>query len=203
MREMIKEIYTIGHSNHNFDDFIAIVHQHGIDTICDVRSQPYSKFNPQFSYENLSKSIPSNHIEYVFMGNELGARAREDHIYKNGKVQYELLARTDEFQRGIRLVLNMSDQKIITLMCSEKDPISCHRSILVCRELKTFDLHIQHLLFDGSLEGHDALERRLMKQFDLEPNLILTEEDCLKEAYRMQGERIAFVSKDRTTESAE
>src|SRR5689334_2499642 len=99
-------IYTIGHSNHPIDRFIALLRQHGIEAVADVRSTPYSRFNPQFRKEKLQAALASAGIRYVFLGEELGARSKDPECYdEGGRVSYTRLASTDLFRRGIDRLL--------------------------------------------------------------------------------------------------
>jgi uncharacterized protein (DUF488 family) len=123
-------LYTIGHSTHSLEKFIALLKQQGITALCDVRSKPYSCMNPQFNRENLKRSLRENGIAYIFLGKELGARSEDPSYYVCGKVQYDRLARSALFQKGIiRVRSGMRDFRL-ALMCAEKDPLECHRTIL-------------------------------------------------------------------------
>jgi uncharacterized protein (DUF488 family) len=128
-------VYTIGHSNHRIEKFIELLSAHNVTAIADVRSHPYSRFNPQFNREKLRTALRTAGAAYAFQGRKLGARSEDPNCYVNGKVQYDLLARTPLFKEGLaRLVLG-ADSHRIALMCAEKDPLTCHRAILVCRHL--------------------------------------------------------------------
>src|SRR6202521_1160216 len=102
---MQEVIFTIGHSTHPQKRFIALLLQHGITALCDVRSKPYSRVNPQFNREELKESLRERCIKYVFLGKELGARSEDPMCYENGKVQYDRLAATPAFKAGIERVL--------------------------------------------------------------------------------------------------
>src|SRR6266705_3804026 len=98
-------VFTIGHSNLEFPRFAALLNQHGIQAVADVRSSPYSQHNPQFNREPLQRALREQGLSYVFLGEELGARRSEPECYVNGKVDYSLIARTPSFMRGLdRLV---------------------------------------------------------------------------------------------------
>ena len=140
------ELYTIGHSTHSIEEFIKLLAMHSITAVCDVRSTPYSQFTPQFNRELLQQELKKHNISYVFLGEELGARSDNPNCYVNGKVQYGCLAQEPRFYQGInRLVEGLTNYRI-TLMCAEKDPIACHRTILVCRKLRSRDIEIKHIL---------------------------------------------------------
>lgn len=148
----MKELYTIGHSNHSLETFLSLLKQHGITALGDVRSHPYSKHYPQFSYQFLKEELKKHRIVYVFLSKELGARSTDSNCYKEGKVQYARLANTQTSQEGINRLQKGMESYRIALMCAEKDPLTCHRTILICRQIRAKDLTIKHILEDGSIE---------------------------------------------------
>ena len=201
---MQNTVFTIGHSTHPQERFIALLLQHGITALCDVRSKPYSRMNPQFNREELNEVLLAQGIEYRFLGKELGARSDDPNCYENGKVQYDRLAETELFKYGLKRVLRgMRDDFRIALMCAEKEPLECHRTILVARHLVALGVTIEHILVDGNLENHDAALIRLAKMINLrEPDLVHSREQLLADAYRKQGERIAYEVIDPSDSSA-
>jgi uncharacterized protein (DUF488 family) len=201
---MQNTVFTIGHSTHPQERFIALLRQHGITALCDVRSKPYSRMNPQFNREELNEVLLAQGIEYRFLGKELGARSDDPNCYENGKVQYDRLAETELFKYGLKRVLRgMRDDFRIALMCAEKEPLECHRTILVARHLVALGVTIEHILADGNLENHDAALIRLAKMINLrEPDLVHSREQLLADAYRKQGERIAYEVIDPADSSA-
>ncbi len=186
-------LYTIGYSTHSTDTLLGLLTRHDITAIADVRSSPYSRFNPQFNRENLRMDLKRLGIAYVFLGRELGARSEDPRCYIEGKVQYDRLARTELFQEGLRRIeLGVSKRKI-ALMCAEKDPLTCHRSILICRHLPANDVGVQHILEDARLERHvDALTRLLRELGIAESELFRSRDELLTEAYLRRGEQIAY-----------
>src|SRR3989304_85714 len=188
------ELYTIGHSTHSIEEFIKLLAMHSITAVCDVRSTPYSQFTPQFNRELLQQELKRHSISYVFLGEELGARSDNPNCYVNGKVQYGCLAQEPMFQQGInRLVEGLTNYRI-ALMCAEKDPIACHRTILVCRNLRSMNIEIKHILGDGKIESNIDFERRLLNMLKIPENdLFTSNEDLIEEAYNIQGQKIAYV----------
>jgi uncharacterized protein (DUF488 family) len=161
-------IYTIGHSNHPIEHFIGLLQPHGITALADVRSTPYSRFNPQFRREKLQAALASAGIQYVFLGQELGARSEDPAVYDaTGRVSYALLAKTDLFRSGIaRLKTGMAGHRI-SMMCAEREPLDCHRTILVSRELVREGVPVTHILVDGTLEPHEHAMQRLANSLKL------------------------------------
>jgi uncharacterized protein (DUF488 family) len=201
---MQNSLFTIGHSTHPQERFIALLRQHGITAVCDVRSKPYSRMNPQFNREELKEALLAQGVEYRFLGKELGARSDDPNCYENGKVQYDRLAETELFKYGLKRVLRgMRDDFRIALMCAEKEPLECHRTILVARHLVALGVTVEHILADGSLENHDAALSRLARMINLrEPDLVHSREQLIADAYRKQGERIAYEAVEPAENSA-
>jgi len=190
---MSLELYTIGHSTHSLAQFLDLLVQHRISAICDVRSAPYSRLHPQFNHEPLRKELARHHTAYVFLGEELGARSSDPSCYEVGKVQYDRLAATDAFRQGIERVKKGIQRYRVALMCAEKDPLACHRTILVCRHLKAPEVSIRHILGDGSIEPHEVSERRLLKLLGVEQDDLFQDfRELLERAYDLQGQRIAY-----------
>ncbi len=186
-------VITIGHSNLEIGGFVALLNQHGIQAVADVRSSPYSQYNPQFNREPLQKSLQEHGIAYVFLGQELGARRSERECYLDGRADYGLISQTPAFKRGIDRVAQGATRMRVALMCAEKDPIDCHRCILVPPYLLQQGLQVLHILSDGSLEDHAQTEKRLLQLFTLEErDLFRSPEESVARAYKMQGEKIAY-----------
>lgn len=186
-------IFTIGHSTHPIDRFITLLKQHGITALCDVRSKPYSRMNPQFNRETLKQTLIANNIEYVFLGKELGARSDDPSCYVCGKVRYDLLAQTGLFQNGLDRIRKGIQQYRLALMCAEKDPLECHRTILVARYLEVLGIAVAHIREDGSVENHSHAISRLLQQLKLsEHDMFRSRDEVIDDAYRLQGERIAY-----------
>jgi uncharacterized protein (DUF488 family) len=187
-------LFTIGHSAHSADHFVDLLKMNGVSAVADVRSRPYSRFNPQFNRETLQPTLQAAGIAYRFLGRELGARSEDRSCYIDGKVQYDLLAQTPLFRRGLTRVINGVREHHVALMCAEKDPITCHRMVLVCHALRPEKLEIVHVCADGSLEPHVNAERRMMAAVGLQVSDLFTSgEEVVEEAYRVQGQRIAWV----------
>ena len=186
-------VFTIGHSTHSLEAFVALLRQHGVTALGDVRSAPYSRFNPQFNREALETSLMANGIKYVFMGRELGARPDDRSCYENGRVQYARLANTTLFRNGIERVVRGADEYRIALMCAEKEPLECHRTLLVARAMAERGIIVQHILGDGRLEPHEAAMERLLNVVGLpHQDLFRTRDELIAEALARQEERVAY-----------
>ena len=190
-------IYTIGHSNHSVERFVGLLRQHHITAVADVRSQPYSRFNPQFNRETLKRSLAEGGIRYAFLGEELGARSKDRSCYEGSRVSYARLAATDLFREGLQRLKTGMGEHTIAIMCAEKDPLECHRTILVSRQLTVQGIEVAHILESGSLEPHAHALVRLRRQLRIpEHDMFRSDEQLSGEAYELQGQRIAYVEAD-------
>jgi uncharacterized protein (DUF488 family) len=194
-------IFTIGHSNHPLEFFIELLRRHGVTALADVRSSPYSRYTSQFNQESLKRSLKEVGIQYVFLGRELGARSTNPNHYRDGKAQYELMAQEPWFQEGLdRLRKGVATQRI-ALMCAEKDPIECHRTMLVGVRVRSSEIALAHILANGELETHEQSEQRMLVRHHLaDPELFRTAEERLAEAYRLQCDLIQYEDKKLISE---
>ncbi len=189
----MNNLFTIGHSSHELGTLVALLQQHAIGAVADVRSRPFSGRFPHFNQPILEKALKEKGIRYVFLGRELGARREERFCYVEGQARYDLVAKTEAFSMGLGRVLMGLSRYRVALLCSEKDPLTCHRTILVCRHLRGQGFAIEHIHADGSLETHEVAEERLLKLAGLgQPSLFATRSQQIEQAYEWQGSRIAF-----------
>lgn len=142
-----KPIYSIGHGTRKMEDFIAALESFGIRYLADVRSRPYSRFNPQYNRNALKDSLESHGITYVFMGDMLGGRPSDPGCYNtSGKVDYEKVKTKDFFRLGIQRLKTAWEKDIsIAVMCSESKPAECHRSRLIGEVLAVNAIPLQHI----------------------------------------------------------
>ncbi|MBF0162541.1 MAG: DUF488 domain-containing protein [Magnetococcales bacterium] len=190
---MSAPLLTIGHSTQPLETFIQRLQQHGVTALVDVRSHPYSRHAPHFSMDALRPVLRPLGIAYLFLGRELGARSDNRACYKQGKVQYEQLAREPLFADGLQRLRRGMQEYVIALMCAEKEPLECHRAILVTRHLHDSGVPVAHILADGELLTQTALEKQLLERHKLaEPSLFESPAERLQRAYSLQEERIAY-----------
>ena len=197
MDDHLPTVLTVGHSTHAFSAFAALLSRHDVAAVADVRSAPYSRFNPQFNRETLKRSLLERGIRYVFLGRELGARSNDPSCYKDGQVQYARLARTEQFRSGIERVEQGAKRYRMALMCAEQDPLACHRSILVAPALIERGLRVHHILANGDLETHEDLLERLLDRLGIADANPLPEfrNELIAEALVRQERRIAYVAR--------
>ncbi|HEV2469855.1 MAG TPA: DUF488 domain-containing protein [Candidatus Sulfotelmatobacter sp.] len=195
-------IYTIGHSNGTVERLLGLLRQHEITAVADVRSQPYSRYNPQFNREALASALKDAALEYVFLGQELGARSDDPSCYRDGRAQYSLMAKTQLFERGIARLVTGMQRFQLAILCAEKEPLACHRTVLVSRHLHDRGIKVLHILEDGSLEDHDSLLLRLLQTHGMqEQNLFHSKDELIDMAYEKQAEDIQY-SADQESQSA-
>lgn len=161
---MTRILLTIGHSNHPADVFVRLLGTHAVTVLVDVRSAPYSRFHPQFNRAALAGTLGAAGIEYVYLGNTLGGRPADPALYEGGRVRYERVARTAAFRDAVGQVAERAARDRPALMCAEREPLACHRTLLVAPALEARGAAVAHILADGALEPHeDTMDRLLAK----------------------------------------
>ena len=189
-------VFTIGHSNHAPAAFSALLVRHGVDAVADVRSAPYSRYTPHFNHDALSALLDDLGIAYDFLGGELGGRPADRSCYDAaGRVRYDRVAATDAFDDGIRRIIHNADDRRIALLCSEKEPLECHRTLLIARNLAARGVVVEHILADGALESQDAAMSRLVDLHKLpqQGDLFRSRDDIIAAALERQAQKFAYV----------
>lgn len=190
-------VQTIGHSNHPFETFAALLERAGIGAVLDVRSVPHSRRFRQFSRDALTDRLAARDMGYLYLGRELGARRDEPEAYVDGRADYDAIAGLPAFRLGLDRVLAEASARRVALMCAEREPLHCHRTILVARHLIRRGAVVEHLLADGGREAHTETERRLVASTGAHaPDLLAAVDDLpadpLARAYTVQGRRLAY-----------
>ena len=194
--------FTIGHSTHTVEKFGELLAKNGVNCVIDVRTAPYSKYVPQYNKENIERELKKLNMIYLFMGAELGAMRKDpDLFFPGGGVDYARVRELESFKRGIERVIDGIDKGFrIALMCAEKDPLDCHRFILVTYALKQRGVEVSHILEDGGVISNDELEEQLLAKqktnteqpslFDPPEKIRRFKEQALAEAYRERNLKI-------------
>ena len=185
------KVYTIGHSNHSWEVFSELLRRQGIGAVADVRSTPVSRYVPHFNRETLEGALDAQGIRYVFLGRELGARPKDPACYENGVALYERIERTPEFEKGILRVMQGAAKMKVALMCAEKDPIDCHRTVMVAKVLHQRGVEVDHILEDGTLQPQEWVLARMADEA-AESKGWHFEQVSPEEAYRAQAGRIQY-----------
>ena len=195
-------LYSVGHSNQSQEEFLELLKKHDVNCFVDVRSVPASKYTPQFNMEPLKWFLKKNDIQYLHFGEEFGAR-RTDSLNIEGQVDFEQAVRTTNFNRGVERLMNGLQKGFrISLMCSEANPLECHRFSLVSRYFYDNGLDVQHILKDGELASHEVLEKEMIDEYlhSKKPKLAdidqlfgsYTAEDQRCDAYRLKNKEIGY-----------
>lgn len=188
-------LYSIGYATKPIETFIEQLHAYRIDCTADVRSVPYSRTFRDYNCETLQAHLREAGIRYVWLGEELGPRSKEPaHYDASGQVQFDRLADSTLFRQGLqRLSDGLNRGYIIALMCAEKDPANCHRSLLIGHALqRQRGLELHHIGHDGSLETQSDLEHRLMTITDTIPDMLSDKEESLALAYEKHTKAVAY-----------
>jgi len=188
-------LFTIGYAGHTVESLIAMLKSHQITALADVRSSPFSGYAPMFNRDVLKAHLQNNGIAYVWLGLELGPRSSDpSHYDDSGQVQFDKLQESELFFSGIQRVdSGLTHGHKIALMCAEKDPATCHRSILIATYVGSklwFETH--HILSDGGLETQTALEERLMLEHGILPDMLREKPECIKLALKEREKRVAY-----------
>ncbi|HVC31524.1 MAG TPA: DUF488 domain-containing protein [Steroidobacteraceae bacterium] len=151
-------LFTIGHSNHPLETFLALLVQHELQVLVDVRSQPYSRYSRHFDQPSLRRGVTERGLRYAFLGRELGGRPQGASFYDGaGHALYWRIAQASFFQQGIRWIEQGRLTGRMALMCSEENPLECHRSLLIARVLAERGIAAQHIRGDGSIQTEAEL----------------------------------------------
>ncbi len=203
-------IYTVGHSNHPIDFFIELIQEYKVDCIIDVRSMAASKYNPQFNKEDLKKSLAKVGIKYSHFEEEFGARQKDpDLLDEDGQVDFEKVRKFWLFKNGVeKLWKGVEHGLTMSLMCSEGEPLDCHRFSMIAIQLEKEGFDIKHIMKDKTLKSNADLEAQLLKKYEKKiphPDIFnpdLTVDDQLKVAYHLKNKEIGFMpySKNPYTE---
>ena len=182
-------VFTIGHSNHSLEVFSNLLSEHEVNVVADVRSAPYSRFNPQFNREFLAAELKGRGIGYMYVGRELGGRPKDPACYEGDRVRYERVAETERFRKGLARVIDAAGKRRVALMCAEKEPLDCHRTLLVARALDEHYVDVRHILADGTFETQADAMNRLLEQHDLSPqgDLLASREQSIVLAIARRG----------------
>lgn len=196
-------IFTIGHSNHSLDAFVGLLKRHDITAIADVRSQPFSGRQPHFNREALAPALREHGIAYVFLGEELGGRPGQPSLYDaDGRVDYRRVRAQDFFQRGLERLENAQGKYTVALLCSEENPLDCHRGLMIAPALSERGLAPTHVRGDGSLETMAEMEQRLLDETGVDGGFLgglfdasfsdADRREMLAEAYQAMARKKSF-----------
>ena len=195
---MVNTVYTIGYSGFSIDDFVTTLKKHNISLVVDVRSSPFSSYFPQYNRDSLEIFLKMHGIYYRSYPSEFGARQNDRKYYcKEGYLDFEVFSRSEPFLKGISKLCNSMEQNYtFTLLCAEKDPICCHRTILVARAFFERGYNVVHLLTNGKTITQQEINKQLIEKYY--PNrdqmtffeTVQDDDTLLKIAYKKQNAEI-------------
>ena len=195
---MEKTIFTIGHSSLGIIEFIQLLLANQIEFLVDVRSTPYSKLYPHFNRNPLEVSLMKNSIKYLFLGDSLGGRSNNVNDFSKGRIMYKKIAEKEEYMSSINTIIQNSSKYRIVLMCSEKEPLECHRTLLISRSIETLMVKILHIQRDGQIESQTETIQRLLKIWKLDtPNLFGEDSERIDEAFARQESKHAYFDENK------
>ena len=185
---------SIGHSNVPAERFVAMLRAADVSAVADVRSTPVSRFCPWFSAKNLAPLLAQESMAYLPYGKTLGGRPRDGNLYCDGIADYEAMARQPDFVVAMAgLVADAERKGRLCLLCAEREPLDCHRCLLVARALAPRGMTVGHILHDGTIEPHAATEERLLQLDGEGGDLFVTGlGERLAAAYRRRARAVAY-----------
>jgi uncharacterized protein (DUF488 family) len=157
---MLKRIYTIGHSIRAIEEFVALLREHGVTRLADIRRFPGSRRHPHFSGEAMAQWLPEHGIQYVHF-EPLGGRRSPSKTSRNTALEsdqfrgYADHMATAAFQSAVDRLLDAEVRTAV--MCAEANPLNCHRNLL-SDELLRRDIEVIHILGRNNWKRH-ALHR--------------------------------------------
>jgi uncharacterized protein (DUF488 family) len=206
-------LYSIGHSNHDWTRLVHLLQSTGVNAVADVRSQPYSQRLPQFNRSELESGLRTYEIGYAFVGRQLGGRPAQLSLYdQQGRVDYDRVRATAAFQQGLDHLCQALEQFAVAMLCSEEDPLDCHRGLMIAPALVERGILPAHVRGDGTIESTAEFEARLLRETGVGAGMVdglfapmisgAEHAELLAEAYRSQARRKAFRLRPSNTESS-
>jgi len=193
----LKPLYTLGHSNLEFSEFIKLLKDFRVELLADVRSLPQSSRFPQFSQPGFEKMLEDEGISYLFLGEELGGRPDDVDAYRrDGLVDYRARRKSYAFGAGLERLLRELERRSVGMMCAEEDPLECHRFLMICPEFVPLGIKPLHIRKGSQIETQEAAENRLLEATGfagVAANTLfpLARLEALEDAYKMQSEKAA------------
>jgi uncharacterized protein (DUF488 family) len=186
-------LYSIGHGNKSIETFIDELKYFGINYLIDIRSKPYSKYNPQFNQNELKFALLDKKITYTFLGDILGGLPDDRTCYTNGHVDYDKLKEKDFFKQGLQRLLTANDKQIkVAIMCSESKPEECHRTKLIGEELKKLGIDLNHITRSKSTKKDLIIKSQGQVMLEVAPNGTVN----------LFGEELSFSSRKKYNQDA-
>jgi uncharacterized protein (DUF488 family) len=189
-----RPILTIGHSRHSWERFAALLAAGSVEAVADIRSVPRSRFSPHFNKTELAARLAGQGRGYIFLGTALGGRPQDPDAYTDGVADYKKMAASPGFRLGLAGLTEEAARRRLAVMCSEADPLECHRFLLVGRALAEAGLDVAHILRTGDIVSHEQAENRLLDLEHLadEDLLSRSRDERLRQAYQSRSRKFAY-----------
>jgi len=190
-------VCSIGYSVHEMGHFLQLLRRAGVKVLADVRSHPSSRYVSAYNQTDLEAALRTAGIAYAFLGDDLGGRPRPPELYdSSGRVNYLRVRAESFFGRGLDWLCQLGQGGWVAMMCSEEDPLDCHRGLMITPALVERGVAPLHLRGDGTTETTAALEDRLLRETRLESPLFAGDPEerrfLLTRAYQLMADRKAF-----------
>lgn len=157
-------LYSIGHGTKSFDEFEKELKSFDIKYLIDVRSKPYSKWNPTFNQDTLKYLLQNNGYVYVYMGDTIGGMPSDPSCYTDGHIDYSKVREKDFFKMGLMRLQTAAKKELkVAIMCSESEPEKCHRSKLIGQELLKFGISLNHIVGIEKIQSQETVMAILTK----------------------------------------
>ena len=189
---MNNEIWTIGHSNRTLDAFISLLIQNNIQAIADVRSVPFSKYANQFNQYELSNELDKHGIKYSFLGDQLGGRSKSQMDFEDNQIQYSRLRKKETYLAGLERIKKVVPSMKVALLCTEKDPIKCHRFVLVSMDLISHGLNVNHIYELNDIRSHHEVLEKLVEENTPSQHSLFNDIPTIEEILLKQEKKIAY-----------
>jgi uncharacterized protein (DUF488 family) len=149
-------VHTIGHSNHPLEKFLGLLKRHGITCLVDVRSRPFSRFNPHFNTKRLADALKAEGITYRWAGEHLGGMPAAAREKAGGKPDWTRVTYAPGFEPALDALV-AEPVRPVAIMCAEENPNHCHRRMLLTPPLVTRGVEVLHIRGDGRIEPEAEL----------------------------------------------
>jgi len=197
---MQKTLYTIGYAGYNTNDFIDVLKRYSINALIDVRSNPFSSHFPVYNMDILEQTLKRNNIHYRSYANEFGAQQPERCFYTpQGYLDFEIFTASEKYNHGYqRIEDGLMKDYVFALMCSEKDPMDCHRSIMISKTFNDNGYSVHHLLPDNKFMTQLDVEKRLLNKYFPNRDQISffaeqrSDNELITESYRKRNADIGY-----------
>lgn len=189
-------IYTIGYATKNITEFLSQLKRHNITAVADVRSVPFSKIFIDYHQHNIQLHLAEAGIRYAYLGEELGPRSKDDDHYDKRQINFSKLSKSQLFAKGLQRLSKSYDKGFkVALMCAEKDPANCHRSLLIAYHMQSVESQwdVNHINHDGEIEKQEELETRLVRLHGIKQDMFTDATQQKREAYERQCAEVNYL----------